>query len=196
MTTVFELARQLKAPGVQTAATFNPARLSPRLRKMTKDSILSGYYKGGWSSQAKQLRTLAFNLVGEKPAFHVLQDSNYIKLNSDRPTPDNTKSVIIGLLEADCTLRKMSYTESTNRYQPKRDEFYKEADRWHDQNIEALHKEDGRSNYMIVREPKLKVQIAMAFLNDRLDDEIDAAKRIASVFDDDKEWTIPLNFNF
>jgi len=198
MSSVFAIARQLKAPGVQTVATFNPTRLSPRLRKMVKDSIVSGYHKGGWSSQTKHTRQLVFNLADEMPTTYATQDASYMNFASDRPMPDNTLLQIIGLLECDCALRKMAYEEPTNRYQPNRTDFYAEIDRRHAFNLEALHNvgRDGRSSYVIVRNNKLRDQIAQAFLNDRLDHEIEIAHRIASILDADNEYPIPLSINF
>lgn len=198
MSTVFEIARQLKAPGVQTTATFNPSRLSPRLRKMTKDSIVSGYHKGGWSSQTKHTRHLVFNLAGELPVTYATQDGNYMTLSISRNITDDTMAQIVGLLESDCALRKMAYEEPTNRYQPDRASFYQEVDARLKMNVEVLRtaSTNKRSPYLIVRNSKIRDQLAQAFLKDRTVEEIAIAQRIARVLDREMDFPIPLSYNF
>ena len=39
---MYELARQLKSPGVLTTASFNPNRLTKTIRNMVRKSIASG----------------------------------------------------------------------------------------------------------------------------------------------------------
>jgi hypothetical protein len=198
---MYAIARQLQAPGVKTVATFNPTRLTNTLRNMTRKSIATGIHNGGWSSKAKDVRELVFKLAGEKPIVYVKQETNYMTLFIPRPITEDVKSEIIGLLEADCTLQKMNYDDSgERRYRPTRQDFNQTIDRRHLENL-AKVKAAGNpdilgSHYIIVREHKLRQQIANTFLTQRTVEEIAIAERIARLLDKDEEFPIPTTHNF
>jgi hypothetical protein len=198
---MYAIARQLQAPGVKTVATFNPTRLTNTLRNMTRKSIATGIHNGGWSSKAKDVRELVFKLAGEKPIVYVKQETNYMTLFIPRPITEDVKSEIIGLLEADCTLQKMNYDDSgERRYRPTRQDFNQTIDRRHLENL-AKVKAAGNpdilgSHYIIVREHKLRQQIANTFLTQRTVEEIAIAERIARYLDDDLEYNVPTTYEF
>lgn len=201
MSHMYAIARQLQAPGVKTVATFNPTRLTNTLRNMTRKSIATGIHNGGWSSKAKDVRELVFKLAGEKPIVYVKQETNYMTLFIPRPITEDVKSEIIGLLEADCTLQKMNYDDSgERRYRPTRQDFNQTIDRRHLENL-AKVKAAGNpdilgSHYIIVREHKLRQQIANTFLTQRTVEEIAIAERIARYLDDDLEYNVPTTYEF
>ena len=197
MSNLYSIARQLQAPGVATVATFNPMRLTPRVRKAVRTSIATGIYKGGWSSQAMKVRRLVLRLAELRPDTYADVERNYVTLNRTTPTPEPVVSEIVGLLEADCTLQKMGYDDlDKGRYTPTREDFYKEIDRRHIQNVEKVKSAHHSTHYMLVREPKLRQQIADAFLTTRTPEEVYLAERVASMMDEDKEWNIPLDHRF
>jgi hypothetical protein len=198
---VFELARQLKSPGVRTVATFNPTRLTKTVRTMVRKSIATGLHNGGWASQTKKVRQIVFGLAGERPTFFIKQETGYMTLYTPRPITEDTLSEILGILEADCALQKMGYDDlKKHQYTPKRDEFYKIIDRRHLEHVEKI-KAVGNpdvlgSHYIIVRQPKLRQQIAQTFLKERTVEEIEFAERLASLLDRDEEFNIPTGYNF
>ena len=195
---VFELARQLKSPGVRTVATFNPTRLTKTVRTMVRKSIASGYHNGGWSSKTRDVRELVFSLVGERPIVYVAQGADYMTFTTPRPITADNLSEMIGLLEADCTLQKMGYDDSgERRYRPTRSDFYKTIDERCVHNIAKLKlAEQGRAGHLIVRTAKLRQQMAEAFLKERTVEEIAIAERIARLLDKDEEFPIPTTHNF
>ena len=201
MSHMYDIARQLQTPGVQTVATFNPTRLTRTVRNMVRKSIASGYHKGGWSSQTKKVRQMVFGLAGERPTIFVKQETDYMTLHTPRPITTNAYSEILGMLEADCTLQKMGYEDlPKHRYQPTRDEFFKSIDRRHFENVEKL-KAAGNpdvlgSHYIIVRQPKLRQQIAQTFLRERTNEEIEFAERLASFLDENTEHLVPTTHAF
>ena len=71
MSNMYELARQLQAPGVQTTAPFHPTRLTKTLRTLTRTSIAVGNHIGGWSSKTREVRKLIFRLADEYPIVYV-----------------------------------------------------------------------------------------------------------------------------
>lgn len=200
MSNVYSIARQLQAPGVATVATFNPMRLTPKIRKAVRTSIATGVYKGGWTSQAMKVRRLVLRLADVTPSVFVDLERNYVTLIGALPAPEAVTSEIIGLLEADCTLQKMKYDDiEKNRYTPTREEFYTTIDKRHLGNVEKVkgaHGASRTSHYMVVREPKLRQQIADAFLTTRTSEDVYIAERVASMLDEDKEWNIPLEHRF
>jgi hypothetical protein len=198
---MYAIARQLQAPGVQTVATFNPTRLTPTLRKMVRKSIASGLHAGGWSSKTKQVRNLLFKIAGEHPILFVNQETNYMTFYAPRFILEDVKSEMIGLLEADCTLQKMDYDDTgERRYKPTRSDYYQTIDRRHAEGVAKLNaignKDVLGSHYIIVREPKLRQQIANVFLSQRTVEEIAIAERIARYLDDDLEYNIPTTYEF
>lgn len=197
MSNVYSIARQLQAPGVMTVATFNPMRLTPKIRKAVRTSIATGVYKGGWTSQAQQVRKLILNMLVERPTVYAHLERNYVTLNRNAFTPEPVVSEIIGLLEADCTLQKMGYDDMVkHKYSPTREEFYRDIDRRHMQSVEKVKSSHHSTHYMVVREPKLRQQIADAFLTTRTPEDVQLAERVASMLDEDKEWNIPLEHRF
>ena len=201
MTHMYDIARQLQTPGVQTIATFNPTRLTKTVRNMVRKSIATGLHNGGWSSQTKKVRNMVFGLAGERPTIFVKQETEYLTLHTPRPITASVSSEILGMLEADCTLQKMGYEDlPKHRYQPTRDEFFKSIDRRHLENVEKL-KAAGNpdvlgSHYIIVRQPKLRQQIAQTFLKERTVEEIASAERLASFLDENTEHLVPTTHAF
>jgi hypothetical protein len=124
-----------------------------------------------------------------------------MKLYKPRPITGDTLSEILGILEADCALQKMGYDDlKKHQYTPKRDEFYKTIDRRHLEHVEKI-KAVGNpdvlgSQYILVRQPKLRQQIAQTFLKERTVEEIEFAERLASLLDRDEEFNIPTGYNF
>ena len=198
MSNMYELARQLQAPGVQTTATFNPTRLTKTLRNMTRKSIAVGNHIGGWSSKTREVRKLIFRLADEYPIVYVAQEADYVTFHIPRPITTANQSEIIGLFEADCTLQKMGYDDSgERRYRPTRDVFNKNIDQRCVENITKIKFADqGKARHMIVRTAKLRQQIAEVFLRERTVEEIAIAERIARILDRDEEFPIPSSHRF
>jgi hypothetical protein len=198
MSHMYAIARQLQAPGVKTVATFNPTRLTMTLRNMVRKSIATGNHNGGWSSKTRDVRELVFNLAGERPIVYVQQASDYMTFCISRPITSDNLSEMIGLLEADCTLQKMDYDDTNkSRYHPTRSEFYKTIDERHDQSIAKLKfAEQGKAHNLIVRNSKIRQQIAEAFLKERTIEEIAIAERIARYLDNDLEYNVPTTHEF
>lgn len=195
---MYELARQLQAPGVQTIATFNPTRLTKTIRNMTRKSIAVGNHIGGWSSKTREVRKLIFRLADEYPNVYVSQEADYVTFHIPRPITAANQSELIGLFEADCTLQKIGYDDSgERRYRPSRDEFNKSIDQRCVENITKIKFADqGKARHMIVRTAKLRQQIAEVFLRERTVEEIAIAERIARILDRDEEFPIPTTHRF
>lgn len=198
MSNMYELARQLQAPGVQTIATFNPTRLTKTIRNMTRKSIAVGNHIGGWSSKTREVRKLIFRLADEYPNVYVSQEADYVTFHIPRPITAANQSELIGLFEADCTLQKIGYDDSgERRYRPSRDEFNKSIDQRCVENITKIKFADqGKARHMIVRTAKLRQQIAEVFLRERTVEEIAIAERIARILDRDEEFPIPTTHRF
>jgi hypothetical protein len=198
---MYEIARQLQTPGVQTVATFNPMRLTKTVRNMVRKSIASGHHTGGWSSQTKKVRQMVFGLAGERPTIFVKQETDYMTLHTPRPITEDVSSEILGMLEADCTLQKMGFENlPKHSYSPSRDEYFKQIDRRHMENVAKLNAVGNPdvlgSHYLIVREPKLRQQIAETFLRERTNEEIEFAERLASFLDENTEHLVPTTHTF
>jgi len=201
MSHMYEIARQLQTPGVQTVATFNPMRLTKTVRNMVRKSIASGHHTGGWSSQTKKVRQMVFGLVGERPTIFVKQETDYMTLHTPRPITADVSSEILGMLEADCTLQKMGYDDlPVHKYTPTREDYYKGIDRRHLENVAKLNAAGNPdvlgSHYLIVRQPKLRQQIATTFLKERTVEEIAIAERLASFLDENTEHLVPTTHTF
>jgi len=201
MSHMYEIARQLQTPGVQTVATFNPMRLTKTVRNMVRKSIASGHHTGGWSSQTKKVRQMVFGLAGERPTIFVKQETDYMTLHTPRPITEDVSSEILGMLEADCTLQKMGFENlPKHSYSPSRDEYFKQIDRRHMENVAKLNAVGNPdvlgSHYLIVREPKLRQQIAETFLRERTNEEIEFAERLASFLDENTEHLVPTTHTF
>jgi len=198
MSHMYEIARQLQAPGVQTTATFNPTRLTPTLRNMVRRSIATGNHNGGWSSKTKDVRELVFSLAGEKPVVYAAQSADYLTLHTPREISASVQSVIRGMLEADCALQKMDYDDTNkSRYHPTRDVFYATIDERCKENITKMKfAHHNRSYYMVVRTAKIRQQIADEFLKERTVEEIAIAERIARLVDENTEFLIPITHEF
>lgn len=198
MSHMYAIARQLQAPGVETVATFNPARLTKTVRNMTRKSIASGYHIGGWSSKTKAVRKLVLELAGERPVFYISQHADYMNLCSPRKLTEDTIQELIGLAEADAAMQKMAYADyAEGTYRPSRQQLYDTVD----ERLRAIKDSFQRikhvpSQFIIVRNPKIRQQIANTFLKDRTNGEAEIAERIASMLDEDKSWNIPLNHKF
>jgi hypothetical protein len=191
---MYELARQLQAPGVKTVATFNPTRLTKTLRNMVRRSIATGIHNGGWSSKTRKVRTLVFDLGEQRPEIYVTTDSNYLVLRTPRPISADNQSEIIGLLEADCTLQKMDYdTMDKNRWTPTREDYYNTIDNRHKQHVESVKEAHVGGYTIVVRQSSIRQQIADTFLKERTVAEIAFAEMIASRLDADEEFKIPLH---
>jgi len=201
MSHMYEIARQLQAPGVRTIATFNPTRLTKALRNMVRKSIATGNHNGGWSSKTKDVRELVFSLAGEHPIVYVAQYADYMSFNTPRPITSDNLSELIGLLEADCTLQKMGYDDiEDGRYKAARHDYYTTIDKRHSDNVHYLkttHEFGGMGRFhLIVRTPKLRQQMAEVFLRERTVEEIAIAERIARLLDKDEESPIPTTHKF
>ena len=195
---MYEIARQLQAPGVQTTATFNPARLTKTLRNMVRRSIVSGIHSGGWSSKTKDVRSLVFQLVGEAPPVFVVSHNNYIHFEMTRPFPLTAEQEIFGLLEAEAALVKMGFEEETRSgyYRTTRAEFNAHVDQRLKDNKRRIN-EAGHSSYSVVVTNKaIREQIIAIFVNQRTVEEVAIAERIARTLDKDQDFIIPTTVNF
>jgi hypothetical protein len=198
MSHMYEIARQLQAPGVQTVATFNPTRLTKTLRSMTRKSIATGNHIGGWSSKTREVRDLIFKLAGETPIVYVSQHADYMTFTTPRAITVDVRVEIMGLLEADCALQKMSWDNlGDSRYRPTRDQHYATIDhRLKEHTAKLMFAEQGKASHLIVRTPKIRQQMADAFLKERTVEEIAIAERIARYLDNDFEYNIPTTYTF
>jgi hypothetical protein len=197
MSHMYAIARQLQAPGVQTVATFNPTRLTKTLRNMVRRSIATGTHNGGWSSKTKAVRDLVFNLAGEKPVVYVGQHADYMVFHTPRHITEGNLSEMIGLLEADCTLQKMNYDDTNkSRYHPTRSEFYTTIDNRHLSNVRYLKTAHECGYHVVVRNSKIRQQLATTFLKERTVEEIAIAERIARLVDENTEFLIPITHEF
>jgi hypothetical protein len=196
---MYELARQLKAPGVVTTAYFNPARLTKTLRNMVRKSIASGKHGGGWYSQTKEVRNLIFKIAGESPVIYAEPaHGHYLSFQAPRGVPVSLRDEMIGLLEADCALSKMNFeTEKKNYYKITYEEFVKNMDDRFDTNIQRLNDMSENPHYsMVVRNKPIREQLVTAFLTQRTPDEVALAERIAKLLDENTEILIPTTYNF
>jgi hypothetical protein len=199
MSNMYSIARQLQAPGVQTIATFNPTRLTRTLRNLVRKSIASGKHNGGWSSQTKEVRNLVFKLAGETPVIYAEPaHGSYLSFRSPRDINPELRLEIIGLLEADCSLSKMSFEEEKkNYYNIKYAEFVKNMDERFDTNIQRLDDMSANPHYsMVIRNKALREQLVTAFLTQRTPEEVALAERIATLLDRDEEFPIPTHHHF
>lgn len=197
MSHMYAIARQLQAPGVRTTATFNPTRLTPTLRNMVRRSIATGNHNGGWSSKTKAVRDLVFSLAGERPVVYVGQHADYMVFHTPRHITEGNLSEMIGLLEADCTLQKMNYDEMRDRmYKPTRHEYYQTIDNRHLDNVRYLKAARERGYHLVVRNSKIRQQLATTFLKERTIEEIAIAERIARRLDNDIEYNVPITHAF
>lgn len=199
MSNMYELARQLQAPGVQTTATFNPTRLTKTLRNLVRKSIASGKHNGGWSSQTKEVRKLIFKIAGEEPVIYAEPaHGSYLSFRSPRSIDPELRLEIIGLLEADCSLSKMNYEEEKkNYYKTTYAEFVKNMDDRFDTNIQRLDEMSANPHYsMVIRNKALRDQLVTAFLTQRTPEEVALAERIATLLDRNEEFSIPTTHQF
>ena len=199
MSNMYALARQLQSPGVVTTAYFNPTRLTKSLRNLARKSIASGKHSGGWSSKTKQVRNLIFKLAGETPVIHAKPEHGpYVSFVSPRPIPQSMKDEMTGLLEADCALTKMNFEdEKKNYYKITYQEFVDRVNETLVTNKQRIHEVGGSSHYsLIIRNKPLREQLVDLFLTLRTPDEVALAERIASLLDENKEFLIPLTYDF
>lgn len=199
MSNMYALARQLQSPGVVTTAYFNPTRLTKSLRNLARKSIASGKHSGGWSSKTKQVRNLIFKLAGEAPVIHAKPEHGpYVSFVSPRPIPQSMKDEMTGLLEADCALTKMNFEdEKKNYYKITYQEFVDRVNETLVTNKQRIHEVGGSSHYsLIIRNKPLREQLVDLFLTLRTPDEVALAERIASLLDENKEFLIPLTYDF
>jgi hypothetical protein len=199
MSNMYALARQLQSPGVVTTAYFNPTRLTKSLRNLTRKSIASGKHSGGWSSKTKQVRNLIFKLAGETPVIHAKPEHGpYVSFVSPRPIPQSMKDEMTGLLEADCALTKMNFEdEKKNYYKITYQEFVDRVNETLVTNKQRINEVGGSSHYsLIIRNKPLREQLVDLFLTLRTPDEVALAERIASLLDENKEFLIPLTYDF
>ncbi len=199
MSNMYSIARQLQAPGVQTVATFNPARLTKTLRNMVRKSIASGKHIGGWSSKTKSVRSLVFKLVGEEPIVYATPtNSNYLSFTSPRVLDPAVNAEIVGLLEADSALSKMNFEEEKKgHYRITYAEFVQRTDDNFKSNLERLSEVGTRTHYsLLIRNKGIRDQIVDAFLTQRTPEEVAIAERIARYLDNDVEFPIPTHHNF
>ena len=196
---MYELARQLKAPGVLTTASFNPNRLTKTIRNLVRKSITSGRHGGGWYSQTKEVRSLIFKIAGEEPVIYAEPaHGHYLTFHSPRNVPMPLRDELIGLLEADCALSKMNYEEEKkNYYKTTYAEFVKNMDDRFDTNVSRLNEMSANPHYsMVIRNKALRDQLVTAFLTQRTPEEVALAERIATLLDENTEMLIPLTHSF
>lgn len=196
---MYELARQLKAPGVLTTASFNPNRLTKTIRNMVRKSITSGRHGGGWYSQTKEVRSLIFKIAGEEPVIYAEPvHGHYLTFQSPRNVPMPLRDELIGLLEADCALSKMNYEEEKkNYYKTTYAEFVKNMDDRFDTNVSRLNEMSANPHYsMVIRNKALRDQLVTAFLTQRTPEEVALAERIATLLDENTEMLIPTTHRF
>ena len=196
---MYELARQLKAPGVLTTASFNPNRLTKTIRNLVRKSIASGRHGGGWYSQTKEVRSLIFKIAGETPVIYAEPaHGHYLTFQSPRSVPMSLRDELIGLLEADCALSKMNYEEEKkNYYKTTYAEFVKNMDDRFDTNVSRLNEMSANPHYsMVVRNKALRDQLVTAFLTQRTPEEVALAERIATLLDENTEMLIPTTHSF
>ncbi len=196
---MYDIARQLQAPGVLTTATFNPTRLTKALRNLVRKSIASGKHNGGWSSQTKGVRNLIFKIAGEEPVIYAEPaHGSYLSFRSPRDINPELRLEIIGLLEADCSLSKMNYEEEKKSYYKiTYAEFVKNMDDRFATNIQRLDEMSANPHYsMVVLTKALREQLVTAFLTQRTPEEVALAERIATLLDRDEEFPIPTTHNF
>jgi hypothetical protein len=199
MSNMYALARQLQSPGVVTTAYFNPTRLTKSLRNLARKSIASGKHSGGWSSKTKQVRNLIFKLAGEAPVIHAKPEHGpYVSFVSPRPIPQSMKDEMTGLLEADCALTKMNFEdEKKNYYKITYQEFVDRVNETLVTNKQRINEVGGSPHYsLIIRNKPLREQLVDLFLTLRTPDEVALAERIASLLDENKEFLIPLTYDF
>lgn len=198
MSHMYEIARQLQAPGVQTTATFNPARLTKTLRNMVRKSIATGNHNGGWTSKTKDVRELVFSLAGELPIVYVSQHTDYMSFHIPRPITSNVQAEIMGLLEADCALQKMGWDNlGDSKYRPTREQHNATiTHRFNEHVAKLVFAEKGKARNLIVRTPKIRQQMADVFLKERTVEEIAIAERIAKYLDADIEYNVPTTHKF
>ena len=198
---MYELARQLQAPGVKTVATFNPMRLTKTLRNLARKSIASGKHNGGWASKTKDVRDLVIGIAGEKPIIYAAPaHSSYIHFHSPRPVLPSVRAEIEGLLEADCALSKMGFEEETKKgyYRPTRVEFNESMDDRLKTNLKRIDEVGNLPNgySLIIGKNVIREKIVTAFLTQRTIEEVAIAERIARLLDRDEEFPIPTSHNF
>ena len=196
---MYDIARQLQAPGVQTVATFNPTRLTKTLRNMVRKSITSGKHSGGWSSKTKDVRDLIFKIAGEEPIIYATPtNSNYLSFVSPRAIDPAVNAEIVGLLEADCALSKMNFEEEKKSYYKiTYGDFVGRTDDNFKSNLQRLSEVGTRTHYsLLIRNKDIREQIVNAFLTQRTPEEVAIAERIARLLDKDEEFPIPTTHNF
>jgi hypothetical protein len=204
MRNMYELARQLQAPGVVITATFNPDRLTKTIRNMVRKSIASGRHNGGWYSKTKKVRTLIFKIAGETPViFAEPAHGAYLTFYSTRSVPASLRDELIGLLEADCALSKMNYEEEKkNYYKTTYAEFATNMDERFNTNVSRLthaysYEMNANPHYsMVIRNKPIREQLVTAFLTQRTPEEVALAERIATLLDRNEEFPIPTTHSF
>ena len=196
---MYDIARQLQAPGVKTVATFNPARLTKALRNLTRKSITSGKHSGGWSSKTKDVRDLIFKIAGESPILYASPtNSNYLSFVSPRAIASDVLAEMTGLLEADCALSKMNFEEEKKGYYKiTYAEFVERTDALLKDNLTRLSEVGTSTRYsLLIRTKSIREQMVDIFLNQRTVEEVAIAERIARYLDNDVEFPIPTTHNF
>lgn len=196
---LYDIARELKAPGVQTVATFNPTRLTKTLRNMVRKSITSGKHNGGWSSKTKAVRKLVFKLAGEEPIVYAMPThGNYLSFVSSRTIAPDVFAEMKGLLEADAALSKMNFEEEKKGYYKiTYAEFVERTDGNLKDNLTRLGEVGGRTHYsLLIRNRSIRDQLVDAFLTQRTPEEVAIAERIARYLDNDVEFPIPTSHRF
>ena len=196
---LYDIARELKAPGVQTTATFNPTRLTKTLRNMVRKSITSGKHNGGWSSKTKDVRKLIFRIAGEEPiVYSKVPNGNYLAFVSPRAIVPDVLAEMKGLLEADAALSKMNFEEEKkNYYKITYAEFVARTDENLATGLVRLGEVGGRTHYsLLIRHKEIREQLVDAFLTQRTPEEIAIAERIARFLDNDVEFPIPTSHRF
>lgn len=184
--TIYDIARQLKLPGVVAQAHIDPTQVSPRVKKMVQTMIRNGKLKGGWSSKSLQLASVL--LEGKKlPMLH--EWNSWFRCR--KLTPEDVEQ-ITEWFEADVMLEKAKMTES----QRESGWYSKRLDTSLEENKHALRKLDSKQLvqiYFRMETPELREQVHEKLLDLRLPEDVAALHKVADRLDD--PTPIPLKLN-
>lgn len=119
MTTVWDIARAARLPGVSTTFTFHPAHISTRMRNSIKRMIERGMVEGGWSSKAKHLARALMNEYGLS-----YQDigRNTMTMMLPAGMPYEVRQQVLGLLKADFVGLRFKCNQTAEYHRREHDE--------------------------------------------------------------------------
>ena len=182
--TIYDIARQLKLPGVVAQAHIDPTQVSPRIKKMVQDMLRKGKLKGTWSSKSLQL-TMTL-LEGKK--LPVLQGWNSWFRCRELTLEDLAQ--IDEWFEADHMLSKMKLNPDEHVYAIKRLVVSLEENKRAIRKLGSKHLEQV---YFRMDTPELREQVHNRLLELRLPEDVAALHKVADRLDD--PTPIPLKLN-